>query len=175
VSDNVVVSGISRRAGQPHTPLMFHRSILTLAATLATAAAVAGSAGAHPASSLPCRWHWNLTDGLPPGKVVAGMNVSCGSYQGGLLVLTARLYRWNPQQQRWQPVGASTRRWRNLNVRNWVEVTKPCAATLFRAEFRAVLRGPGGRAVGSVSVRSGRLRVSVPCVLTLGNPSPPGG
>jgi hypothetical protein len=96
------------------------------------------------------------------------MNVTCSPSEHGVLVLTAKLYRWDPQSRRWQRVGASTRRWRNFDVRNWVEVSKPCVATFFRAQFRAVLRSPWGRVVGRVSVRSGRLRVSVPCVMTLG-------
>jgi hypothetical protein len=146
------------------------RSILLIAATLGAAAVASGTASARPTSSFPCLWHWNLTDGLPAGKVVAGMNVSCSRSQRGVLVLTARLYRWDPQNRSWQRAGASTRRWRNFNVRNWIEVSKPCVATFFRADFRAVLR-ESGRIVASVSVRSKRLRVAVPCVLTLGDPS----
>jgi hypothetical protein len=121
---------------------MFLRPVIAVAATLAAAAAfAAGTAAAHPTPSLPCRWHWSLNDGLPAGKVVGGLDVDCRGYSGGVLVLRAKLFRWNPQDRRWRRVAASTRRWRNFRARNWVEVVRPCVDAFFRAEFRAVLQG----------------------------------
>ncbi|HEY2936790.1 MAG TPA: hypothetical protein VGJ25_09320 [Gaiellaceae bacterium] len=142
-------------------------TVAAVAAGLALGTLAVDSPGAG--TSFPCRWHWDLRSGMPKGQVVAGFTTDCSGYRGGgSLTIAARLLKWNPESKSWRVEKAQTQRWTSFEHRRFVELRKPCTAGSFKAAFNAVLRSPSGVVAGTVSVKSGALRVVVPCIFGIG-------
>lgn len=142
--------------------------LLSLGLVVALFLGTAGVSLARP-NAFPCRWNWDLRSGLPQGKVVAGFDADCSNYRGGgTITISALLLRWDPQSGAWKRDRAQTKRWTNLKQRRYVELSRPCIPTKFKAQFHALLRSPGGSVVGTVSVKSRALRVVVPRTFTIG-------
>ena len=99
---------------------------------------------------------------------MAGFGVDCADLRRNeSLTGTGRLYKLNPHTGKWHLELTRTGRWANLAKMRSIDLREPCAAAMFKASFRAVLRYPNGAVAGRVAVESGRLQVVVPLCLIL--------
>jgi hypothetical protein len=131
-------------------------------AALALGTAAAGSART---AVFPCHSNWTIDEGKPPGQVVAGFGVNCNAIRRNeSLTVTGRLLRLNAQTGKWLVERTKTAHWADLTATRKIDLREPCRVGVFRASFVGVLRYPGGRVAGKLSVNTSRLQVVVPCV-----------
>lgn len=137
-------------------------------ATLPAALIVLAAAHSSAASSLPCRWNWDLLYGHRPGYVTAGDSADCFG-RAGSLTLKVRLLRRDDSAQAWRTVKQQARTFHQLRTNRFVEVATPCVAATFKAVMRWTLRAPGGAVVGRKVVRTATITVPSPnCVFMPG-------
>lgn len=167
--------------GRPRRPSLVApllAAVLVVAVSVgADASATAARAGGRPAqvtpvarakATFPCRWRFDLEAGLRTGYVTAGNSADCTGRRGSL-TLSVRLLRRTPPSPVWHTAKAQTKTWRDLRGNRFLELARPCTASIVRAVFGWTLRNTSGAVVARHSLRTAALKVPGPaCMVAIG-------